>query len=154
MQGIVMKHLNCSMNRALLNNCILIVFLLCVSFVSCSPNFWHGVAQSLDSNSSLHPGYNNPTSDQETVCVKYKTNTGWSKGYRVNAYILKGSELNRKTRTYDYNSYSTYVVVFWDKGEASILELDVYFGSISSIGNSAKDQYGRKWQVSKSSFCY
>ncbi len=136
------------MNRALINNCNLIVFLLCVSFVSCSPHFWQGVAQGLDSN----PKYS--VSDRETVCVKYETNTGWSKGYRVNAHILKGSELNERTRTYDYSPYSTYVVVFWDEGEASILKLDFYFGSISSIGNSAEDQYGRKWKVSKSSFCY
>lgn len=131
------------------------LFLLCGLLISCSPAFWQGVSQGLDSYyDNSYTGNVDPTSDQEILCVKYKTTTGWSHGYQVNAYVLKGSELNRRTRTFNYNHYSTYVVVFWAKGEASILELDSYFGSISYWGHFAKDQYGREWQVSKTIYCY
>lgn len=134
------------------------LLLLVLSFAlvfGCSPDFWYGFAQGLDShNRTRHGviGYENAT--RQTVCVAYKTQYGWSHGYKVTGNVIKGSELNRRTGTYNYNSFSTYVVVFWDKGEASILELDYYFGGISAYGNSAKDQYGREWEVSTSSLCY
>lgn len=90
----------------------------------------------------------------ETVCVKYQTQTGWSKGYQVDGTIIKGSELNSRTSTYSYQPYSTYVVVFWSQDQASILKLSYYSGSISAYGHSATDQQGRSWRVSKTSYCY
>jgi hypothetical protein len=91
--------------------------------------------------------------EEQVVCVKYKTQIGWSKGYQVEGKVMKGSELNTATSSFDYNSLSTYVVIFWDQDEVSILELDFYFGSISVIGDNATDQIGREWKVSSSSLC-
>ena len=82
------------------------------------------------------------------------TGLGWSDGYKVNATIISGSELNTRTKSFNYNSYSTYVVVFWEVGQASILELDYYSGYISSYGQLATDQRGRRWQVANTNYCY
>ena len=109
---------------------------------------------SSDQDLSPHSSYSNNNAHRQNVCVKYKKRHGWSKGYKVQGTIIKGSELNRKTGSYKYNSYSTYVVVFWDNDEASVLELDYYYGSISGVGVSAKDQRKRPWEVSSSSICY
>ena len=35
--------------------------------------------------------------EKVTVCAKYRTNSGWSKGYKVDATLYKGAELNRAT---------------------------------------------------------
>jgi hypothetical protein len=105
-------------------------------------------------DSTPDSSYSNNNAHRQNVCVKYKKRHGWSKGYKVQGTIIKGSELSRKTGSYKYNSYSTYVVVFWDNDEASVLELDYYYGSISGVGVSAKDQRNRPWEVSSSSICY
>lgn len=89
--------------------------------------------------------------DREVICAKYETQQGWSQGYKVEATILKGTELNQATKTFDYSAFSTYVVIFWDKDEASIIELD--FPYLSAIGQNGKDQQGRRWEVSKGGLC-
>jgi hypothetical protein len=129
----------------------LLTILPLLLLISCSSAFWQGFAEGLNNYNQTSQG---ESVAQENVCVKYKTTKGWSKGYSVNAYIIKGSELNEKTGTYQYNYFSTYVVIFWAKGQASILELDSYFGSISYFGHYATDQRGRQWQISKTTYCY
>jgi hypothetical protein len=91
---------------------------------------------------------------KERVCVKYRTQSGWSQGYNVEGTIIRGSELNKRTSSFDFNSLSTYVVIFWRDGQASVLELQYFFGSISAIPIQATDQRGRTWEVSKTSLCY
>ena len=86
-----------------------------------------------------------------TVCAKYK-NTG--KEYKVNAQIMSGTELNRRTRSYDYNSFSKYAVIFWAQDQVSIIELD-YPGTVSTWGTDGTDQRGYKWELSSSTtYCY
>ena len=80
------------------------------------------------------------------VCATY-SNSG--KKYKVEGQILKGTELNQRTNSYDYNSYSTYVVIFWANDQATIIELDYYFGSLGPIGSDGKDQQGKPWKVEK-----
>ena len=122
--------------------------LVTVALASCAGVTWDGLATSL-AQTYAPAG----VAKSETVCVRYWTSTGWSKGYHVDSAILNGVELNRRTRTRDYTPYSTYVVVFWAKDQASILELAAYFGSISMYGQDATDQEGREWRVSKTSYC-
>ena len=123
------------------------ILILITLLVSCAPEFWQGFADGLNSNNGGH-------SAQKSICVKYMTGLGWSDGYKVNATIISGSELNTRTKSFNYNSYSTYVVVFWEVGQASILELDYYSGYISSYGQLATDQRGRRWQVANTNYCY
>ena len=86
------------------------------------------------------------------VCAKYQTESGWSKGYRVDATLIKGTELNNATHTFNYNALSTYVVIFWDKDQASIIEMA--WPHLSAIGQQGHDQRGLEWEVSKSTVCY
>ncbi len=79
------------------------------------------------------------------VCAEY-TNTG--QRYAVEAIETSGNELNRRTQSYRYSSFSQYVVIFWGPGEASVIELDSSFG-LSSLGSSGTDQNGRRWRISK-----
>ena len=86
------------------------------------------------------------------ICARYE-NT--NKSYKVEGKIFKGSELNERTNSYEYTSFSHYVVIFWDDDQATVIELDYYFGNLSFIGISGKDQQGYPWEISKAgSFCY
>ena len=127
---------------------------LCLMLTACSPEAMQAMADGLAGYNSAAFGNQQNASSTETVCVKYETEYGWSEGYQVSGTVIKGTELNSRTSTYNYSPYSTYVVVFWGKDQASILELDFYTGSVSSYGQPATDQRGRSWQVSKTSYCY
>ena len=86
------------------------------------------------------------------VCATY-SNSG--KTYKVEGQIYKGTELNQRTNSYDYNSYSTYVVIFWTNAQATIIELDYYFGSLGPMGSDGKDQGGKPWKVEEGHlYCY
>lgn len=90
--------------------------------------------------------------ERAIICAKYEVEYGWSNGYKVEATILKGFELNQATRSLNYTSYSTYVVIFWNKYQASVIEMGFpYVGPISQEGD---DQQGRKWQIAKTSLCF
>ena len=57
------------------------------------------------------------------ICATYK-NSG--NKYKVEGNIYKGTELNKRTNSYKYNSWSTYVVIFWSNDQASIIKLAYY----------------------------
>ncbi|NWD33197.1 hypothetical protein HX793_25740 [Pseudomonas reactans] len=95
--------------------------------------------------------------ENEKVCVKYKKEYGWSQAYEVNAKVLSGSDLMAATGNYSrYRSYATYAVIFWDKGEATILEMPASsMGDVPTFNSTVKDMDGRDWQLSQSNgFCY
>lgn len=90
--------------------------------------------------------------DRLQVCAKYRTGYGWSDGYRVQATKIKGSELNRATGSWEYNSLATYVVIFWDRDQASVIELSWPF--LGPMGTEGEDQRGTRWEISTSSLCF
>nr|WP_152665021.1 hypothetical protein [Pseudomonas toyotomiensis] len=95
--------------------------------------------------------------DEETVCVKYKKEYGWSQGYEVDAKVISGSELMAATGNYSrFRSYTTYAVIFWGKEQATILEMPASsMGSIPMFKSTVKDMDGRDWQIEQSSgFCF
>ncbi len=94
-----------------------------------------------------------------TVCAKEQTSSGsWSQSYKVSATYLSGSELNTATKSFNYSPISKYVVIFWDAGQASVIELDMPWLNTFSVGKSGKDQNKRPWDVYKllspSSICF
>ena len=99
-----------------------------------------------------------------TANVKYMTKTGWSKLYTVNVTFLTGSELNRATGTYNYNSYSKYATIFWGENQASVIELSSVILSgfeieCQDIDNTlmdleGKDQDGDNWNICLRDYCY
>lgn len=78
------------------------------------------------------------------VCAEY---LGTGKKYKVEANIFTGSELNSKTHSLDYNWLSKYVVIFWGKDQATVIELDSPFG-VNVFGVEGKDQQGYRWSIS------
>ena len=91
------------------------------------------------------------SAERATVCAKYRTANGWSSGYKVEATIIKGSELNQATRSVDYKAFSTYVVIFWDDDQASVIEMG--WSQLSFIGQEGEDKRGVKWEIAKTSIC-
>jgi hypothetical protein len=93
------------------------------------------------------------STERVKVCAKYRrSDYTWSDAYGVTGQVQTGSTLNSKTGTYKYNASSTYVVIFWDKGQASILELD--YGNLGASYKRAKDQRGSVWKVKGGGYCY
>jgi len=76
------------------------------------------------------PGY--PAS-RTSACAKY-LNT--NKAYKVDVTIIRGSELNQKTYSFDYNGLATYAVIFWSDNQASVIELDFFCRFIISFRNT------------------
>ena len=89
-------------------------------------------------------------SEKENICIKYRKNFGWSKGYSVQGTVISGSDLNSAVGSFTrFKSFSTYVVVFWDEDQASIFELPASsFGSVPIFPAEVEDQEGRKWTIS------
>lgn len=90
--------------------------------------------------------------EKDIVCIKYQTQNGWSQAYEVEGTILKGFDLNRLTMSNSYTPLSTYVVVFWDNNQATIIESDA--SMITLLESSGKDQKGVMWKVKKGGICY
>lgn len=147
--------------RSLVTNGLLGLCLssLVVALTGCAPEFWDGFGKGLADAQRNAYAPNAGTVDSEetprrTICARYMTEAGWSHGYQVSASIISGAELNRRTGTFNYRPYSTYAVIFWAQGEASVLELQYYLGSVGPIGLDAKDQEGRTWHVAETPYCY
>lgn len=92
--------------------------------------------------------------ENEKICIKYRKNYGWSKGYTVEGTVMRGSDLNRAVKSFSrFNAFSTYVVVFWDDDEARIFELPHHsFGRVPLFEMEVEDQEGRKWRMKKGHF--
>ncbi len=87
----------------------------------------------------------------QEVCATY-LNTG--KKYKVEGKIMMGSELNTRTNSFSYSSFSKYVAIFWAQNQVTLIELEYSFGP-SILGTKGKDQAGREWEVSTSTtLCY
>ena len=95
--------------------------------------------------------------ERTEACVKYEKEYGWSKSYAVEVTVIEGSELNKKVGSYTrFRSFATYAVIFWDEGEATILELPAMsMGSLPIFESQAKDQEGRLWKIKEGHlFCH
>lgn len=89
---------------------------------------------------------------QQLGCALY-LNT--NRAYKVDITLLSGSELNQSTGGLSYNALANYAVIFWADGQATVIELEFFFGSLNEIGTRGVDQYGRPWHVSsRTSFCW
>lgn len=100
----------------------------------------------------------------QTCKVKYQKKYGWSDYYTVEVTFMSGSELNKVTRTFNYDSFSTYGVIFWDDDEVSVIKISTYTGCgtevtqkciTNSVGNlEGKDQGERKWEICPNRYCF
>jgi hypothetical protein len=84
--------------------------------------------------------------DRIDVCATYM-NSG--KSYHVQAISTTGSELNSATHTFDYQSWSKYVVIFWAENQATVIEMGYgYYGIPGIYGSDGTDQENRPWSIS------
>jgi hypothetical protein len=100
----------------------------------------------------------------QTCKVKYKNNYAWSDYYQVEVTFISGSELNKAVKSYEYESYSTYAVIFWDKDQVSIIKISTYTGCGSEVTQSCiankvinlegEDKKGRRWEICTKNLCY
>jgi hypothetical protein len=85
-------------------------------------------------------------SERVEICAQY---TATQHSYHVNAISVRGSELNSETHSFNYNSLSYYIVIFWAQDQASVIEMNSpFFGQPTPFGADGSDQQGRAWQIS------
>jgi hypothetical protein len=98
---------------------------------------------------------------QKSCKVSY-VNTG--KIYNVVCHFLSGSELNKKTASFDYDTFNTYSVIFWGDNRATVIKIDsTVFCSTepnfdcanSILPLEGSDKEGRQWKICNQSdyFC-
>ncbi len=112
----------------------------------------------------LFLGFQAEAKYSQTCTVKYKTQKGWSKNYTVTVTFLTGSELNEATGTYNYTGFSVYGVIFWSKGQATVIKISSFLSCGSEVSQSCitnnilnlngNDQDGDKWEICTSNYCY
>lgn len=99
----------------------------------------------------------------QTSKVRYSANYGQSQWYDVEVTFVTGTELNRATRSFDYEGFSKYAVVFWGQGGASVIKIsspmfcsgDFSRSCMPSFGNlEGEDQEGRAWEICTQRICY
>jgi hypothetical protein len=100
----------------------------------------------------------------QTCKVKYKKDYGWSNYYTVDVTFMSGTELNRATKTFNYDGYSTYAIIFWDKDEVTVIKISSYTGCGIEVNQSCitnkvtnlegDDRQGRGWKVCTMNYCY
>lgn len=104
------------------------------------------------------------------VCiVAYETRSGYSAGYMMEATFLTGRELNKATKSFNYNPFDNYALLWFDQGEVAILEIDsVVFGVGQEFNNNdfkrlfqflgetsatqVNSEYSRKWLIKGKDF--
>lgn len=92
------------------------------------------------------------SAEQIELCVKYwrPSYSSWSRGYKVNAYLLDASEMNQATQSYNHSYLNNYVLIEWDNGGYSAIKVRLYENFIFRV--EAEDQHGRRWQLKKNDF--
>jgi hypothetical protein len=64
---------------------------------------------------------------RRTCKVQYQTDYGWSQEYTMQVEFMTGSELNKATRSYSYDSYKKYCLLWFSNGGVAINEIKTYF---------------------------
>ena len=100
----------------------------------------------------------------QTCNVKYKKNYGWSDYYNVDVTFISGTELNRETRSFNYDGFSTYAIIFWDNDEVSAIKISSFTGCGTKVKQSCitnkvtnlegEDQEGRGWEICTKDYCF
>jgi len=87
------------------------------------------------------------------VCARYLNS---NKAYTVEAQVYDGGDLNRRTNSFNYDYFSTYVVIFWAQGQATVIDMgSLIGGTIGPFGARGTDQQGRPWEVREGHlFCF
>lgn len=95
--------------------------------------------------------------------VRYDTQQGFSDWHDTDVTFASGTELNRATRSFDYDGFATYAVIFFSQDQAAVIRLSnpLMCGDIANqqcvtkvFGNlTGTDKGGRNWEICNSAFC-
>ena len=79
------------------------------------------------------------------VKVSYETQYGYSDEYKKEVTFMTGRELNEATKTYDYDMFQNYALIWFDKGQVAILKID---DIIIGVGQEFDaDDFKRAFQI-------
>ncbi len=93
---------------------------------------------------------------RETCKAKYQTQEGWSETYSVECNYLSGAELNTSTKSFGFDAFGTYAVIFWAEHQATVIRISTFLtcgmnptvGCAKGIlGLEGSDQEGRSWKI-------
>jgi hypothetical protein len=86
------------------------------------------------------------------ICkVKYETDYGWSKEYKVEVTFMTGKELNKATSSFQYSSFSNYCLIWFDNDEVAILEIKTF---LMSVGDEFdRDDFINAFQITSDISC-
>jgi hypothetical protein len=105
------------------------------------------------------------------VCkVQYQTEYGWSQEYTMQVVFMTGTELNRATRSFSYDAFKKYCLLWFSDGGVAINEIKDYFlcgyefdddafrslfafhFSIQCVQVNSKDDEAPVWKIAGKSF--
>jgi len=98
----------------------------------------------------------------QTAKVRYDTRVGTSDWYKVDVNFVTGGELNTATNSIRYQSWSSYAVIFWAQGQASVIKLKNIYGCSSEFSEAClpilgkmrgEDQEDREWEICTGIYC-
>jgi hypothetical protein len=79
------------------------------------------------------------------VKVSYEARYGWSDPHLMEVTFLKGRELNAAMRTYEFDSFSTYALLWFAQDQVAIVKIDrMVFGAGSEFDG---DDFERLFQI-------
>ena len=99
----------------------------------------------------------------QTCKLRYEKQFGTSEWYEVDMHFSTGFELNKATKSYNYDAYKKYAVVFWGENQATVIEISTASlcgqtftrSCLAAFGNmKGLDQQGRSWEICAGSNCY
>lgn len=103
---------------------------------------------------------------QATCGVSYETQSGYSSDYSMAVTFLTGRELNKATKTFDYDYFAVYAAIWFREGEVALVRLDHVFFGVGEIFDEedfirsfriitsveGKDQQGKHWRIKTKKF--
>src|ERR1041384_3732847 len=100
----------------------------------------------------------------QTCNIKYKTESGWSKYYTVEVTFMTGSELNKATTTWNYDTWTVYSIIWWANSQCTVISLSSYLlcgteVTQTCIANNiynleGKDRDGTSWEICTKGTCW
>lgn len=95
--------------------------------------------------------------------VRYATSRGPSEWHSMQVQFVTGGELNRATRSIDYDALGHYALIWFGEGQVAIIKIqETLFGCsrefsvecLPRIGNmNGPDQQGRLWEICTGRLC-
>ena len=79
------------------------------------------------------------------VKVSYETQYGYSDEYKMEVTFLTGQELNKATKTYDYDMFDNYILIWFKEDKVAILKIDDIIIRVNQKFDS--DDFKRAFQI-------